>query len=203
MFAAFLLAGALALPSFADDTTPKPGGKPDDGQMMAQMMEMAKPGENHKLLEGLAGSWKYTVKFWMDPNGTPMESYGKAVTKPIMGGRYFQTDVIGKMQMPGADGKMMDTEFKGMSIDGYDNAKKIYVSSWVDNMGTGIMHSEGTYDPATKSLTYTAEEEPKPGMKTKVREVVKFADKDHHSFEFYEMRGDHEVKTMEITYVRK
>jgi hypothetical protein len=210
LFVPFLLAGALALPSFAQDAgTPKPegkpGGQPDEAQMMAAMMELAKPGENHKLLEGLAGSWTYTGKFWMnpDPKAPPMEYPGKTVRKPIMGGRYFQADHSGKMQMPGPDGKMMDAEFKGMEIAGYDNAKKKFVSSWVDNMGTGIMQSEGTYDPATKTLTYTSEYEMMPGVKTKVRELLKIPDKNHHTLEFYEDRGGKEVKVMEITYTRQ
>ena len=173
---------------------------------MKQMMELSKLNENHKLLASLAGNWTYNIKFWMnpDPNAKPQESKGTASTKPVMGGRYFVMDVSGKMQMPGPDGKMKDVEFKGMGIDGYDNVKKKFVSSWIDNMGTGIEFSEGTYDPATKTFTYASEMEAVPGMKTKVREVLKIADNDHHTFEWYEDRGKgQEAKTMEISYTRK
>lgn len=203
--ACLLLAAATALPSLAQDASPaKPAdGKPNNAQMML-MMELAKPGENHKLIEGLAGSWTQTSKFWLsqDTNVPPMEYSGTAVAKPIMGDRYLQTDSTGKMQMPGPDGKMMDTEFHGMEIAGYDNARKKFVSSWVDNMGTGIMLSEGTYDPETRTIIYTSEEEPVPGMKMKVRELLKLTDNDHHTFEFYEDRGGKEVKTMEIDSTR-
>ncbi len=34
----------------------------------------------------------------------------------------------------------MGMPFEGMGIDGYDNLAKQYVSTWVDNMGTGIMN---------------------------------------------------------------
>jgi hypothetical protein len=47
------------------------------------------------------------------------------------------------MQMPGPDGKMTDMEFKGMGIEGCDNVKN-FVSSWIDNMGTGIMNAGRT-----------------------------------------------------------
>ena len=57
--------------------------------------------------------------------------------------------------------------------------KKKFVSSWIDNMGTGIQFSEGTYDPATKTFTYTSEMEMMPGMKTPVREVIKVTDNNH------------------------
>src|ERR1700730_12613086 len=173
-------------------------------KMMQQMMELSKLNENHKLLGDLAGTWSYTIKMWMnpDPNAKPEESKGTSVTKSMMDGRYFVTDVTGKMEMPGPDGKMKEMTFKGMGTDGYDNVKKKFVGSWVDNMGTGIMLSEGAYDPATKTFTYTSEIEAIPGMKTQVREVMKVADKDHMSFEWFETQGGQEKKTMEINYTR-
>ncbi len=171
--------------------------------MMKQMMELSKLNENHKLLADLAGTWDYTVKMWMAPEMPPSESKGTAVRKAVMDGRYFTLDVSGKIQMPGPDGKMKDFNFKGMGLEGYDNAKKKFVSTWSDNMITGIMMSEGTYDSATKTFTYTGETEMMPGMKSKVRETVKVTDKDHHTFEYFEDRGGKDVKTMEINYTRK
>lgn len=92
-------------------------------------------------------------------------------------------------------------EFLGHSMEGYDKQK--FVNTWMDNMGTGIMMTEGTYDEATKTFTYTGEFEPMPGMKQKVREVVKLTDKNHMVLEWYEDRGGKEVKTMEIGYTRQ
>jgi len=185
-----------------------PGGQPsaaDMQKMMKQMMEMSKLNENHKLLSSLDGNWDYTVKFWMnpDPNAKPQESKGTATRKTIMGGRYVLMDVNGKMQMPGEDGKMKDVQFKGMGTEGYDNMKKKFVASWIDNMGTGIELSEGTYDSATKPFTYNSEIEMMPGMKTTVREVIKVADNNHMMLEWYESQGGQERKTMEISYTKK
>src|SRR5256712_4177254 len=229
---AFFAATSLAVSSFAQQTTTSPvtGGKvsnagqvpvpanpaggtgasaptgqPNAADMMKQMMELSKIGENHKLLSSLDGNWDYTIKFWMnpDPSAKPQESKGTATRKSVMGGRYVMMDVSGKMQMPGEDGKMKTMQFKGMGMEGYDNVKKKFVASWIDNMGTGIEFSEGTYDPATKSFTYTSEMEPVPGMKTSVREVVKVADNNHMSLEWYENQGGQEKKTMEINYTKK
>jgi Protein of unknown function (DUF1579) len=177
--------------------------KTDQAGMMAMMMEMAKPGDNHKHLQQLTGTWSYNVKWWVSPDAPPSEASGTTVSRPVMDGRYLVSDHTGKMQMPGGDGNVTEMEFKGMAIEGYDNAKKKFVASWIDNMGTGIMNMEGTYDAATKTLTYLAEYEPMPGMKTKMREVVKITDKDHHTMEFFELRGGKEVKTMQIDYTRK
>ena len=221
-------ATSLAVSSFAQQTTTSPStgsfaapAKPSGGtgasaptgqpsaadmqKMMQQMMEMSKLNDNHKLLSSLDGDWDYSIKFWMnpDPNAKPQESKGTATRKSIMGGRYCTMDVSGKMQMPGEDGKMKDVMFKGMGIEGYDNVKKKFVASWIDSMGTGIEFSEGTYDPATKSFTYTSEMEVVPGMKTSVREVIKIADNNHMSLEWYENQGGQEKKTMEISYTKK
>jgi hypothetical protein len=220
---AFFMAGFAA---FAQQTTTSPAAgskmtntgqvavpaQPSSGQpsaadvqkMMNQMVELGKVNENHKLLTDLDGNWNYTIKFWMnpDPNAKPQESNGTATRKSIMDGRYVLMDVTGRMQMPGADGKMKDVIFRGMSTEGYDNVKKKFVSSWIDNMGTGIEFSEGAYDSATKSFTYTSEIEPVPGMKSQVREVVKVADEDHMTLEWYENQGGQEKRTMEINYTR-
>ena len=195
-------------PAAATSPAAAPSGQPtaeDMQKMMTQMMELSKLNENHKLLADLAGTWSYTVKMWMnpDPNAKPEESKGTAVRKSMMDGRFFVVDVTGKMEMPGADGKKKEMTFKGMGIEGYDNVKKKFVGTWMDNMGTGVMMSEGDYDPATKTFTYASEYEAIPGMKTKIREVVKIVDKDHHTFEWYEDRGGKEAKTMEINYTRK
>jgi hypothetical protein len=213
-----LFATLLATPSFAQSPATSPAtasapsaaqpvtaaGQPNPQEMMKQMMELAKLNENHKLLSDLNGNWNYTIKFWMssDPNAKPEESKGTAVRKSIMGGRYCVMDVTGKMQMPGEDGKMKDVQFKGMGIEGYDNVKKKFVGSWIDNMGTGIAYAEGTYDPATKTFTYMTEMEPVPGMKSQVREVLRVPDNNHMTLEWYENQSGQEKKAMEINYTR-
>ncbi len=170
---------------------------------MTKMMELAQPGKNHQLLAGLVGTWDYKMKFWMTAGAAPAEASGTATRKPVLDGHYFILDSAAKMQMPGPDGKMADIDFKGMAIEGYDNVKAKFVSTWIDNMGTSIILSEGTYDPATKTFTYNYEEEAAPGMKTRVRQTIKVLDADHHVYEWYEMRGGVETKTMELACTRQ
>ena len=192
-----------ATTSTTTSTTTAPAQPSADMQeMMKVMMEMGKVGENHKLLAEMAGNWTYIAKMYMDPAGQPHESKGTATRKAIMEGRYFMAEHTGKFKMPGPDGKMQDMNFKGMALEGYDNAKKKFVSSWIDNMSTMIMNSEGTYDAATKTFTYNAECEMMPGKMTKIREVIKVVDKDHHTFEWYDNSRGPEAKTMEISYTR-
>jgi hypothetical protein len=212
LLAVLLAAGLFASASFAQTASPSPAtataaapaGMPSEAEMMKMMTELAKLNENHKLLGQLAGNWNYTIKMWMDPNpnAKPMESKGTATRKSVMDGRYYTVDVTGKMMMPDAEGKMKEMDFKGMSIEAYDNVKKKFVSTWADNMATGIMISEGTYDPTNKTFTYTSDCEMMPGMPIHVREVIKVVDADHHTFEWYDNSRGTEAKTMEIAYAR-
>lgn len=188
------------------------GNQPKDGQhggmdmeqMMAMMEKMAALGEQHKQLEYMVGTWDYTCKTFM--GGQEDASTGRAVCKPVMNGRFFQMEHQGKFSMPGPDGKEKAMEFHGISVTGFDNQKQKFVSTWIDNMSTGIMHSEGTFDPSSKTYTYMAEMpdcmNPAGGM-VKIRETIKIVDKDHYVFEFFETRaGSPEERTMEITYTR-
>lgn len=177
---------------------------PSEAEMMKMMMEMSKLNENHKLLASTEGTWSFVVKSWMngDTTAKPQESKGTAVRKSVMGGRYVTMEVKGKMQVPDEKGKMKDMDFNGMAWDAYDNVKQKFVSTWIDNMGTGIMMMEGTYDAASKSLTYTGQFQMTPTMAMKIREVLKMTDKDHMTLEWFEDRGGKEVKTMEINYTR-
>jgi hypothetical protein len=201
-----LFLAAIALPSVAQEKEKKgdkPGAKPSESEMMEKMMELSKPGENHKLLARGVGTWTYTVKMWMnpDPKAPPIESRGQSVAKETMDGRFVISDHTGKFPMPGPDGKMTEMEFKGMAVEGYDNVQKKFVATWIDNMGTGIMILEGLYRDS--SFIYHGEYEPIPGMKTKVREIIKVVDQNHRTFEFFEYRDGNYVKTMEMEYTRK
>jgi hypothetical protein len=178
---------------------------PEQKAMMEAWEKASALTENHKRLEFMTGEWNYVCKIWMDPSGEPSVSSGVAVTKPLFDGRYYQSDHVGRMSMPGPDGSMVENEFKGISITGFDNLKGKYVGTWIDNMGTGIMMVEGSYDPSSKAFTYTGEMDDcmSPGTRIKIREVISVLDKDKHLFEWFEIRDGKETRTMEITYTRK
>lgn len=188
----------IATPALGEDKKAS-----DEAAEMAKMVEMGQPSANHKVLEGLVGSWDCKVTFWMSPDAPPSISTGTAVRTSIMDGRYFLMNTTTKMQMPGADGKMELVDYKGMELDGYDNMKGKFFSTWIDSMGTGVLISEGSYDPASKTFTYHMEEEMAPGKTMKIRETLQVIDKDHNVMEWYEDRADKQVKMMEITYTRQ
>lgn len=159
------------------------------------MMDYATPGNNHKILAKMEGTWTATVTFWMQPGAAPMTSTATAVNEMIMGGRYLQSKNTGNM---------MGQPFEGMGITGYDNAKKMYVASWIDNFGTGILNMTGNWDEASKGIVFTGlEVDPASGKEFSYRQVVRMPDDNTQIMEMYAMMGGKEFKNMEIKYTRK
>ncbi|RYG32008.1 MAG: DUF1579 domain-containing protein, partial [Chitinophagaceae bacterium] len=97
---------------------------------------------------------------------------------------------------------MMGMPFEGHSTLGYDNAKKTFVNTWIDNAGTGIMYLEGPYDAATKTITLTGkcvDPVAGTGKEMNVRQVIKEIDPKHHVMEMYGPGPDgKEFKMMEV-----
>jgi hypothetical protein len=162
---------------------------------MKAMMAYATPGDIHKMLAKSTGNWTATVTMWMQPGAQPVSSSAACTSEMILGGRYLQSK---------NSGNFMGQPFEGIGLTGYDNAKKMFVSSWVDNMGTGIMTMNGTWDEAGKSINYTGSMvDPMSGKDIPVREVWKFSDDNTQVMEMYSITGGKEFKNMEIKYTRK
>lgn len=125
------------------------GGAPKmDEAMMKAWMEAATPGPQHKALQAMAGNFKFSNKFKMDPTEEWQTCEGTYEGESCMDGRYLLSEV---------NGNMMGMPFQGMGCLGYDNAIKKYVAAWIDNMGTGIMRSEGTGSADGKTITFEGE----------------------------------------------
>ena len=167
-------------------------------QMTAEMnawMDYMTPGDMHKMLAKSEGEWKSTITMWMTPDSPPTINEGTSVNRMILGGRYLQSTHSGNFSgMP----------MEGIGLDAFDNAKKTFYSTWIDNMGTGIMYMEGKYDPATKTITYTGTlVDPISGKDAKVRETMKYLDDNHSEMDMYVIDGKIEFKTMHIDFERK
>lgn len=182
----------FALAAFAEEKAQKPAMDP---AMMEAMMRAGTPGEQHKKLEPFAGSWNTKVTFWMVPGSDPQTMEGTAESKVIFGGRYVEQRFTGSfMGMP----------FEGIGYTGYDNIKKQYFGTWMDNMSTCIMMSTGK---AVDDKTYTFTgmmPDPMTGKDTLVDEKITIVDNDHHTMEMWSPGPDGKMfKTMEMHYTRK
>jgi hypothetical protein len=174
----------------------KKHGKHMDPQAMMEMYQkLATPGEPHKLFASLVGSWTTTSKEWMEPGKPPTESTGTAEMKMVLDGRFLQQEF---------NSQMMGQPFSGIGINGYDNLRKKYVTTWIDTMGTGFFHMEGTASADGKTITLKGRHEEPGGGHMTHRAVWKIVDSDTQTFDMYGThQGGKEMKMLEIAYTRK
>jgi hypothetical protein len=167
--------------------------QPDSDAMKAWQNFMT-PGEVHKMLASSNGIWDEEITMWMAPGAPPEKAKAKAENKMILNGLYQQSTSTGNFGgMP----------FEGISTTGYDNGRKMFMSTWIDNMGSSITYMEGTWDEATKTVNMKGKQtDPMTGKVVDVRETLHIIDGDTQMMEMFETKDGKERKTMEIKFTR-
>jgi hypothetical protein len=167
----------------------------DSATMAKAWMDFMTPGDKHAWLAGYDGKWNVEMNSWMSPDAPPVKTTQVAESKMILGGRYQQTVFKGSFE---------GQPFEGIETLGFDNGKKVFVSTWVDNMGTGISMMSGSMDDATKTITFEGYgTDPVTGKDQKMRQVVKFPDANTQTMEMFCEVGGKEQKNMEVKMTRK
>ncbi|MGS2739931.1 DUF1579 domain-containing protein [Sinomicrobium sp. M5D2P17] len=170
----------------------------DDPQaaMMEAWNAYRTPGNTHKMLAVDEGEWDAEITHWADPSAPPQKAKGTETCKMVMGGRYLKISF---------KGEFMGEPFNGLGFMGYDNAKKEFFSTWIDDMGTGIMVIRGTSteeDNNTLEMKGTMVD-PMTGNDLNIREVISRVDENNRTMEMFMEHNGTEMKTMEIKYSRK
>ena len=130
------IAAAAAMTGAAWSQEPKEPAPPG-AEMMKKWMEFATPGEPHKLLEGMIGTWDATTSVTMMPGAAPVEEKGEVVNRWVLGKRFVESRHTGSMfGMPA----------ESTGLYGYDNFRKRYVTSFASSLGTSINRAEGRTD---------------------------------------------------------
>ena len=165
-------------------------------EMMKKVQEAGTPGAAHKALEPFVGDWNAEVKMFMDPSAPPSVSKGTAKATWAMDGRFVQQEF---------NGEFMGKPFHGLAFTGYDNIRKKYSSSWIDDMSTGMFMSEGQADKAGKVFTFEGTHScPETGETHKAaKQIIRVIDRNKHVYEMHDPSKGANSKTMEITYTRK
>lgn len=169
---------------------------PDSATMMKNWTAYMQPGKEHQLMASWNGTWDTEITSWAAPGAPPSKITGTVENQMLLDGRYQQS--LHQASWEGAP-------FQGISTMGYDNAKKIFVSTWIDNMGTGIMSAEGPWDEATQSITFTGRMvDPSRLKEVGIREIFKVIDSNTQVMEMFAPSPDgKEFKSMEIRFTRK
>ena len=169
---------------------------PDSATMMKNWQDYMTPGDVHKMMAKWDGTWTGEVTMWMYPGAAEQKSTSTAVNKMVLNGLYQQSTHTGDM---------MGMPFNGMSTVAYDIHKKEFMSTWIDNMGSGIMLLKGPWDEATKTVTLKGTMTD-AGTKadTDVRETFQILDDNTQEMKMYVTMPDgKEFNTMNIKYTRK
>ena len=103
---------------------------PDSATLAKNWETYMTPGEAHKIMASWDGIWTAEITMWMAPDAPPSKSTGTVVNKMVLGGRYQQSTFKSNFNgMP----------FEGLGTLAYDNEKKMYTATWIDNIGTVLM----------------------------------------------------------------
>ena len=185
--AALVLGSAAMLP--AQDSA-------NEKAMMEAWQKAATPGESHKKLEALVGTFDAKVRSTIDPSKPPEDSTGTSVNTWVLGGRYVQQEF---------DGSFMGEPFNGIGYTGYDNVQKKYLSVWMDTAGTGMMWMTAAADKTGKTISGSARIwDPMTQKPATVESKLTVTDNDHHTFELWgKAPNGRQIKLMEIQYTRK
>lgn len=197
------LAGSIAMadPPAKTESTGKPEMQLPPGWTQADMQAVvaaATPGKMHKHLTSGAGVWNCNNTMWMGPDAEPIKTEGTTTITPILGGRFIKLEMIGEMPGPG--------KYKGVAIYGYDKVSDQFVSTWADNMGTGIANGVGELSADGKTLTWTYTYNcpitKKPAV---MREVEKITGPDTRTLVMYgaDPKTGEEFKMMKIELTRE
>lgn len=172
----FCLIGSLAM----SDDKKQPADAAAMGMDPAMMEAWAKymtPGEHHQRLESMAGKFKYVNKWRMDPKQEWVSTEGDYEGEMIFGGKFLACSIRGDM---------MGQPFEGMGVLGYDNALKKHISGWIDNMGTGMMRSEGDCDSTGRIITFEGEMvDPMTNQPTKYKYVYNIESDDRFTMRWW------------------
>ncbi|MBI5362617.1 MAG: DUF1579 domain-containing protein [Planctomycetes bacterium] len=187
---ALVCAGAASCSSTSNSAGPM-----DEQAMMEKWMKYSSPGEAHQVLAHKVGNWKLRVRMFNPDGSLGGESDATSAIQSIMEGRFIEDHTTDSFQgMP----------FLGHGMSGFDNIKQRYVGTWVDNMSTGVMNYEGTYDSATKTIHSTGESpDPMTWQYVGTRSTETFVDDDHMVMKSF-MKGPDgkEYMMMQLDYTR-
>lgn len=168
----------------------------DDTALVNAWTDFMTPGEEHKWMARSAGKWYGDVNTYMDPGANPMKSKAKVRYTMIYNGLY---------QLGVYKGNMMGQLFEGQGILAYDKTREEFITTWIDNMGSGVMVMTGQYEATSRTLQLKGTQtNPKTKKETTIRQDILFVDDKTQLVTMYGPGTDgKEVKLVEIRLTRK
>lgn len=151
--------------------------------------------ENHKMLSTASGTWASIISFFTPQVTEPKTGEGKCDVRMLHGGRFLMGDYY--FRISGQD-------FSATHTLGYDNATRTFVSTWMDNSGTGILVCTGNLENDKSAIVLSGSyTDPKTRQEINVKQQFFLSDDRIIKLESYlTYPGDKEFKNMEIIMKR-
>ncbi|MEW6412905.1 MAG: DUF1579 family protein [Candidatus Zixiibacteriota bacterium] len=172
---------------------------PTQEELMARAIELATPGDEHKMLEKLCGVWDFEATMWMQPGAEPVVYPGQSEAKLVLGGRFLYGEFTTEAG---------ELSGEGIYIMGFDRWREEFTYVGFDSWGTYYLTAAGAYDSVTNSITlYGEDDDPVTGYAQQYDFVVTFVSDDSWRFEviYYDeahTMGAEEFKMVEVNYTR-
>jgi Protein of unknown function (DUF1579) len=169
-------------------------GLAQEDKAQKEGMRQDLPGPIHKRLGELAGTWDVSVRFILGDK----QQEGKATCEAnlILGGRFLQQEYSSKLR---------GQPFHVLQILGYDNARKKSIEIMLDNLGTSVLHNEGTVSDDGNVFTNSGEPlDPQTGKPYKLRTVTTIIDHDNFTLEWFRVDDAGKLaKVVSMSHTRK
>src|SRR5690606_4069409 len=150
-----------------------------DSAAMAQAWQAyMTPGDMHKMMADEEGKWNCDMTFWMGPDAPAEKQTAGCEVEMILGGRYQKSTY---------SGDMIGMPLEGIATLAYDNNTNEFTSTWIDNMGTGMMVLKGKYDSNTHTTTMNGSAvDPMTKQEKQVRETYEIVDENTRKMQMFE-----------------
>jgi hypothetical protein len=106
------------------------------------------PQPEHKLLERLAGEWRFEKLSAPAADGSKPQNFGEGTISAELVGGFF---VVCRWS-----GNVYGTDYKAIQSLGYDIKQKKYTGCWIDSTMSYRWELSGAVDEKSKELTITA-----------------------------------------------
>ena len=169
---------------------------PDSTTVSNAWIKHMTPSKIHEKMAKDNGLWTEEITMWENRKSEPSKAIFTVDNHMILGGRYQES--VHK-------GQFMGMPFEGKSTLAFNNTTQEYISTWIDNIGTGIMIMKGHFNSDTKSIDLEGKVvDPLTRKEKKVREIYTFVDSNTHKMEMFDTGYDgKEFKSMEAILKRK
>lgn len=101
-----------------------------------------KIAEANEVFERDVGTWESDVEIRRGADAPVIRQKGSYRNRRIAGGRWLVVDY------------RSDSGFEGHGVYGWDPARGRYTGVWVDSTTSAVAHSEGSWDAATRTMSY-------------------------------------------------